>query len=100
MMISVLEQYPKPFGISISSAGEVAVGGVVSGLNSLVPGKGYYADTTGALVLPSTMDCFVAESDAQTMIFIEDSTTKTLVSPSSLVGTAVTADSMLLQLTT
>jgi hypothetical protein len=104
MDFSMMEVKPRPLGLmqtAKSSSGSLdtsslVVSGVLSGFSGLTVGATYYTTTSGSLVTPGTIGA--SNPLLNDYLYFTDAATQTIVSGDSIIGVAVTTDSILLRI--
>ena len=103
-----MEVLPKPLGVMTTSGDvgssqstSVSMSGVASGFSGLVPGKTYYTTTSGKLV---TDGSFYGLSGVQSsnsavngFFYVTDESNNLMVGADSIIGVAISSDSLLLK---
>ena len=104
MDFSMMEIKPRPLGLmqtSKSSSGtldtsSLVVSGVLGGLSGLTVGATYYTTTSGNLVTPGTIG--TSNPLLNDYLYFTDVATQTIVSADSVIGVAVTPESILMRI--
>lgn len=99
-----MEVKPRPLGVmqaAMSSSSKLdtsslVVSGVLGGFSDLTVGATYYTTTSGAMITPGTIES--ANPLINDYLYFTDKITKTIVSADSVIGVAVTPESLLLRI--
>jgi hypothetical protein len=101
-----MEVLPKPLGVMMSSgvsgaqSTSVSMSGVATGFSGLTPGMTYYTTTAGKLV---TDGSYYGMSDVQSassingFFYVTDVSNNIMVGADSIIGVAISSDSILLK---
>ena len=102
-----MEVLPKPLGVIMSSevsgsqSTSVSMSGVATGFSGLVPGMSYYTTTAGELFTDGSYygmsDVQSASSAVNGFFYVTDVSNSIMVGADSLIGVAISSDSILLK---
>jgi hypothetical protein len=104
MDFSMMEVKPMPLGVMQTAkssstsldTSSLVVSGVLGGFSGLTVGATYYTTTSGELITPGTIGA--SNPMLNDYLYFTDKISKTIVSADSVIGVAVTPESILLRM--